>query len=159
MKKREYSLLENFLYEAIFQKDETNLLPKTIINNPALQVYIKDFGKMKDDYCLCAEVNKKIVGAVWVRNITGYGNIDNETPEFAISLYKDYRGQGIGTEMMKCMLELLRSKGYRKASLAVQKDNYAIRMYKQVGFKIIDENEEEYIMEFNFIRNYDDGKF
>ena len=32
------------------------------------------------------------------------------------------------------------------ASLAVQKQNYAVKMYKNVGFEIVDENEEEYIM-------------
>ena len=31
-------------------------------------------------------------------------------------------------------------------SLAVQKVNYAVKMYKRVGFEIVDENEEEYIM-------------
>ena len=59
MQKHEYTLLNDFLYEAIFQRDENHLAPRTIINNPALQVYIKDFGTMKDDYCLCAEVEKK----------------------------------------------------------------------------------------------------
>jgi len=146
MRPQEYPLLEEFLYEAIFQRAENNLLPKTIINDPALQVYTKDFGTMNDDYCLCAEVNKEIVGAVWVRIIVGFGNLDDKTPEFAISLYKNYRGHGIGTEMMRRMLELMKSKGYHRTSLAVQKDNYALRMYQRVGFQIVDENEEEYIM-------------
>ena len=44
------------------------------------------------------------------------------------------------------MMELLRQQGYQKASLAVQKANYAVRMYEAVGFQIVDENEEEYIM-------------
>ena len=123
MQPQEYPLLKEFLYEAIFQRDENNLLPKTIINDPALQVYIKDFGTMNDDYCLCAEVNKEIVGAVWVRIIAGFGNLDDKTSEFAISLYKNYRGHGIGTEMMRRMLELMKSKGYHRTSLAVQKDN------------------------------------
>ena len=35
-------------------------------------------------------------------------------------------------------------------SLAVQKMNYAVRMYKKVGFEIVDENEEEYIMVCKF---------
>ena len=35
---------------------------------------------------------------------------------------------------------------YKKTSLAVQKQNYAVRMYKNVGFEIVDENAEEYIM-------------
>ena len=36
--------------------------------------------------------------------------------------------------------------GYEQASLAVQKANYAVKMYKNVGFKTVDENTEEYIM-------------
>lgn len=30
--------------------------------------------------------------------------------------------------------------------LAVQKMNYVVLMYKKVGFEVIDENEEEYII-------------
>ena len=75
-----------------------------------------------------------------------YGHIDDHTPSLAISLYKPYRGQGIGTELMRRMLDLLRDKGWKQASLAVQKDNYAVRMYEKAGFKITDENDQEYIM-------------
>ena len=146
MKASEYPLLEEFLYEAIFQRDEMNLLPKSVIEKPELKVYIQNFGNEKDDYCFCAEVQGEIVGAVWVRNIRAYGSIDNETPEFAISLYKKFRGRGIGTQMMKKMIEHLKQRGYSRTSLAVQKDNYAIKMYLLVGFQIADENEEEYIM-------------
>ena len=71
---------------------------------------------------------------------------DDDMPSFAISLYKDYRGKGIGTKLMERMLELLRENGYKKASLAVQKANYAVKMYEKVGFKTIGENSEEYIM-------------
>ena len=48
--------------------------------------------------------------------------------------------------MMKQMLTELKIRGYQKTSLAVQKANYAVKMYKNVGFEIVDENEEEYIM-------------
>lgn len=47
---------------------------------------------------------------------------------------------------MKSMLAFLKEKGYRKTSLSVQKNNYAVKMYENVEFKIIDENKEEYIM-------------
>lgn len=75
-----------------------------------------------------------------------YGHVDNETPSFAISLLKEYRNYGIGTDLMKQMLMKLRMQGYNQASLAVQKMNYAVSMYKKVGFEIVDENDEEYIM-------------
>lgn len=148
MEKEEYKLLESFLYEAIFQRDEDELLSRDIINQEEMQVYIRDFGSLKDDYCLCALVDKKIVGAVWVRSVKGYGNIDDKTPEFAISLYKEYRNYGIGTALMIQMMDLLKKKGYRRASLAVQKDNYATKMYEKIGFTIYSENNEEYIMKW-----------
>lgn len=47
---------------------------------------------------------------------------------------------------MKRMLDLLKQKRYKQASLAVQKANYAVKMYKNVGFYTIAESEEEYIM-------------
>ncbi len=149
IKPSEIYLLKDFLYEAIFQRDEENPLPKDIINKPELRVFIEGFGK-PDDCCLVADIDGKVVGAVWTRilsgEVKGYGNVDEDTPEFAISLYKEYRNMGIGTALMRRMLELLKERGYKRASLAVQKDNYAVRMYKKVGFKIVKESEEEYLM-------------
>ena len=95
---------------------------------------------------MVADDNGRVVGAVWTRIMNDYGHVDDDTPSFAISLYREYRGKGIGTGLMERMLELLREKGYKKASLAVQKANYALKMYEKVGFKTIDENSEEYIM-------------
>ena len=142
----EDGLLQEFLYNAIFVPEGVPAPPKSIINQPELQVYIADFGKKKDDIGLVAEVDKRVVGAVWVRIMNDYGHIDNHTPSFAISLYKDYRGFGIGTNLMKKMLHILKDRGYKQASLAVQKTNYAVRMYQKTGFEIVGENEEEYIM-------------
>lgn len=143
---QEYSLLENFLYEAIFVPDGVPAPPKSIIKQPELQVYITDFGKEKDDIGLVAEVDTKVIGAAWVRIMNDYGHIDNDTPSLAISVYADYRGLGIGTALLKEMLCILKEKGYKQASLAVQKANYAVRMYKKTGFEVVDENAEEYIM-------------
>lgn len=93
-----------------------------------------------------AECSGKVVGAVWTRIMNDYGHVDDDMPSFAISLYKEYRGKGIGTQMMIQMLELLKKQGFRRASLAVQKANYAVNMYERVGFRTVDENEQEYIM-------------
>ena len=150
IKENEYGVLEDFLYEAIFIPNGVLPPPKEIINRPELQVYIADFGKRKGDMGLVAEADNKIVGAVWVRIMNDYGHIDNETPSFAISLYKEYRNYGIGTALMKEMLKALAQAGYKQASLAVQKENYAVKMYLNVGFTVFDENEEEYIMIYKF---------
>lgn len=149
MEVKEYPILRDFLYEAIFQRDENNLLPRDVVDQTELKVFIEDFGK-KDDCCLVAELDGNIVGAVWTRILggdnPGFGHIDDETPEFALSILKQYRGMGIGGALMDAMLKELKSRGYKRCSLAVQKDNYALRLYRAKGFATVRENEEEYIM-------------
>ena len=142
----ETELLKDFLYEAIFIPEGVEPPAREIIEQPELKIYYEDFGSGRADHCIVADNGGRVVGAVWTRIMNDYGHVDDETPSFAISLYKEYRGQGIGTRLMKEMLALLKDKGYERASLAVQKANYAVRMYEKVGFKTVDENAEEYIM-------------
>lgn len=146
IEKSEYYLLVDFLYEAIFVPDGVEAPAKSIINSPELQVYIECFGMLKDDKCLVAEVDGSIVGAIWSRIMIDYGHIDDTTPSLAISLYKAYRGLGIGKKLIKEMLILLNNNGYPCVSLAVQKANYAVKLYQDAGFKKIREVNEEYIM-------------
>lgn len=149
IKEEEYPILSDFLYEAIFIPEGMEKPPKSIIQRPELQVYTAGFGKA-DDWCLVAEVNEKIVGAVWARIMNDYGHIDDDTPSIAIALYEEYRHAGIGTALMRAMLRILKEKGYRQASLSVQKANNAVHMYRRTGFEVIDEKEEEYIMVCRF---------
>ena len=146
MKEQEYPLLNDFLYEAVFIPEGMEAPPRNIIASPELQIYVDRFGILKDDYALVAEIEGKIAGAVWVRIMNDYGHIDDKTPSLAISLYPEYRGQGIGTDMMKEMLSLLKAHGYECVSLSVQKTNYAAEMYRKIGFEVVKETEEEWIM-------------
>ena len=150
LKKIDLNILEMMLYEAIYQPFGSKLLPIDVIKTPEISVYIDDFLKKKDDYCLVVDFEGIIVGAAWVRilagEIKGYGNIDDKTPEFSISLLKEYRNQGIGTVLMKKMIEYLKKKGYKQTSLSVSKDNYAVRMYENLGFNIIAEKKHDYLM-------------
>lgn len=150
IEKQEIPQLQDFLYDAIFQRPHEERLPRSIILQPEIAVYITDFGERRGDECLVAEADGQLVGAVWTRILSGedrgFGNVDAETPEFALSVKVDYRKQGIARSLMDGMLALLRNQGYKKASLAVQKDNFALDLYRKVGFQIVDENSEEFIM-------------
>ena len=146
MQRAEYPLLEKFLYEAIFIPDGVEPPPKSIICRPELQVYISDFGKSQHDIALVADVNGEIVGAVWVRIMNDYGHIDDQTPSFAIAVCKEYRSKGIGTALMKEMLTILKEHGYKQTSLSVQKANFAAKMYRKLGFEVVGEDAEEYLM-------------
>lgn len=145
LKQNETKILDTFLYEAIFIPDGVQAPPKDIIAHPDLQIYISDFGK-QTDVCYVAEFDGKVVGAVWTRIINDYGHIDEETPSLSISLFKEYRNLGIGTQLMRQILSTLKEQRYKQVSLSVQKANYAVRMYKKLGFEVVRENEEDYVM-------------
>ena len=75
IRNNEIMLLAEFLYEAIFQRDTSNLASRTIIQDPSLWIYVDEFGSKPDDHCFVAEFDGKIVGAVWVRCIKAFGHI------------------------------------------------------------------------------------
>ena len=146
LKKDETPLLKDYLYLAIFVPPGIEPPPRAILEKPELRVYTDDFGNRPADHCLVAETDGHVTGAVWARIMDDYGHIDDETPSLAISVDRDHRGMGIGSGLLTEMLDLLRRLGYRRASLAVQKANPAVRLYKRLGFRAAMETSEEYIM-------------
>ena len=125
---------------------------RSIVKKPELQVYVEDFGSKPDDHALVAEAEGEIIGAVWVRDMPDYGHVADGVPSFAIALLPAYRGRGLGTALMQTMLAELRRRGYPRCSLAVQKRNRALHLYRRLGFTAVDENDEEFIMVHDFIK-------
>ena len=149
IKKAEIFYLDSFLYEAIFISEEQEKPDRDIINLPVLSRYIKDFGQ-KNDLCLVAEVNGKLIAAIWTRIFTdsekGFGYVDSKTPELSMSVLKDYRQQGIGTKLLKAMNDKLTKLEYDQVSLSVDKLNYALKMYKKFGFMIFESDEKSVVL-------------
>ena len=116
MKAEEAGILKDFLYEAIFIPEGVEPPERSIVELPELRMYYEDFGSGRADVCMVAEDGGRVVGAAWTRIMNDYGHVDDETPSFAISLYREYRGRGAGTRLMKGMIGLLRTKGFRRAS-------------------------------------------
>jgi len=141
----DYHLLEVFIYEAIFVPPGAKKLPKEIIFEPSVFMYIEAFGK-EGDCGVVAEQSGKIIGVAWTRIIPGYGHVDTRTPELAISILPKYRGKGVGQMLLAKLFKVLVREGYEQTSLAVQKENAAYRLYERVGYKVMRESEEEYLM-------------
>ena len=150
MERDEWPLLEDFLYEAIYVPEGfEGEVPRSVIqDDPKCRAAFEGFGALPDDRAVVAVVDDEIVGACWVRTTDEYGHIDDETPSLSISLYEPYRGRGVGGSMMGVLLGELRGAGYARASLSVQKENPALRLYERMGFRIIDDgcDETEWLM-------------
>ena len=71
-----------------------------------------------------------------------------ENPPIAI-WYAEYRGAGIGTAVMKTVIQRLKELGYdRVTGSVVYKWNApSLHMHQKLGFRIVSEDEKEYILE------------
>lgn len=151
MREADYVCLREFLYQAIFIPDGVEAPPRSIINEPEIFVYIKEFGTQPGDLGVVAEQSGQVIGAAWTRIIPAYGHIDSETPELSISIFPEFRGYGIGAKLMNKLFVVLRENGYTQTSLSVQKDNPAVRFYQRLGYKMAGERldhagHEDYLM-------------
>ena len=80
MKRQEYPLLEDFLWQAIDIPEGMDPPPRSILHTPALQVYLAGFGGNRSDQAFVAEIDRRVVGAAWARIMKDYGHIDAHTP-------------------------------------------------------------------------------
>jgi ribosomal protein S18 acetylase RimI-like enzyme len=153
LRKEELCLMPNLLYEAIYRPEGLAPYPRDIISLPSIAVYISDFGKYPTDHCLLAEVDGSIAGGVWTRLLAEqtktYVHAKADAPELAIAVFSEYRNQGVGLSLMNAMIKLLGEKGYRNVCLSVDKSNYAVGMYRKLGFKTVGTNEVDYVMELS----------
>jgi|UPI0004B9695E GNAT superfamily N-acetyltransferase len=56
------------------------------------------------------------------------------SPELGMAIQPEYRGQGIGSKLLRTMLEELKNNGVGAVSLSVDHRNPAIRLYSRFGF-------------------------
>ena len=149
IRESEHATLNDFLYAAVYVPKGSIKPSRQIIKLPEVQKYINDFGK-KHNYCLVAEFENKLVGAIWVRMFPadnpGFGFVNTETPELVFSVLKQYRNRGIGKKLLATMISNLATLGYQQVSVSVNHANYAVKMYQDYGFTITNTDGKSYIL-------------
>jgi ribosomal protein S18 acetylase RimI-like enzyme len=115
----------------------------TVRENPALDRYVKDWGK-SGDFGLVAIDNTYSLGATWLRLFSsdnrGFGYVDEGISELAIAVSPEHRGRGIGTKLLMQTIELASSL-YPAISLSVRANNPVINLYQRAGFVKVDGSE------------------
>ena len=149
---------EPFLFEMLFQSlfVEKGQEPFTreILKNPLIARYVKNWGRSRDLGFIAeaAETGEKI-GAAWCRlpnaEDTGFAYLNDETPELGIALLPKFRGKGIGTALMKRLLEVTRQ-NYPAICLSVSPNNPAMRLYERFGFETVDVRDNHPVMRLEF---------
>lgn len=66
-----------------------------------------------------------------------------------IGVRAEARGHGVGTALLRALIELARDKGYPGLSLSVEEDNPALRLYERFGFVRVARVENAWTMRLN----------
>ncbi len=127
------------LYHAIHVPEGQTPPPHSIVEEPKLAHYVRQWGKKPGDlgFVIVVNATSQPVGAAWLRLFSrpdpGYGFVDENTPELSIAMLPDYRGRGLGTLLLNALLQAAGQK-FRAISLSVSPDNPARRLYERSGF-------------------------
>ncbi|MGJ5627990.1 GNAT family N-acetyltransferase [Nostoc sp. CALU 1950] len=149
LKEEDEPFLWEMLYQALYLPEGQAPLPREVIYLPELARYVQDWGSDGDcGFMVIDFLTEKPVGAVWLRLLTrnnkGYGYVDDDTPELGIAVFPEYRGQGIGTQLLTHLLES--PCGQSSISLSVSIDNPAVSLYKRFGFEVVSRSDESLLM-------------
>lgn len=135
--------IEAMLYEAFFWSAEAERPALVEMRTrPEFRELLADWGR-PGDVALLAQTAGAASGAAWFRSWTdavhSYGFVDADTPELGLAVAGAFRGQGIGRQLLRALLESARALGYQRLSLSVAPANPARALYESEGFRKVAE--------------------
>jgi predicted acetyltransferase/GNAT superfamily N-acetyltransferase len=126
--------LWDMLYTSIHVRADAEAPPLSILDEPDIAHYLRDFGTRAGDDAEIATVDGRPVGAAFCRRMPaddpGYGFIAAHIPEVGMAVDARHRGHGVGTHLLGALLER-----HPTMSLSVDRDNVgAHALYRRLGF-------------------------
>lgn len=123
--------------------------PVALIEWSGHSYLLADWGR-PGDAAVIAEIGGRAVGAAWYRfwtdSLHSYGYIDAATPEIGVGVDPGCRRHGIGTALMTALFALAMERDVPALSLSVERDNPAVRLYRQLGFEHIGDVDNAWTM-------------
>lgn len=132
--------LRDMLYESLYVPEGQQPFDRNVIQEPFLAKYVEGWGKEGDLGFIAVNSKGDFVGSVTSRLFTednkGFGYVSDDIPELGMALKAEYRGRGIGAELLSALIHELKAQGLRGVSLSVDPANVAaVRLYERFGFK------------------------
>lgn len=129
--------LREMLFQSLFVPEGEEPFSREILRKPSIAGYIDGWGRTGDIGWI-AEVRNRPVGSATARffgrDNPGYGFIDESIPELGMAILPEYRGRGIGTRLLRALMQSLKDRGISAVSLSVDVRNPARRLYERFGF-------------------------
>jgi len=132
------TFLREMLYHSLYVPEGSAPFDLGVLRHPEIAKYVDGWGRPGDLGVIAKDSESDgNIGAAWMRlfsgSAKGYGFVADDIPELAMAVLPGYRGCGVGTALLKRLLEDARK--YEAVSLSVSIDNPARRLYERFGFE------------------------
>ena len=112
-----------------------------VLADPAVNHYVVGWPRAGDLGVVAVTRAGPVVGAAWLREFPpddpGYGYVAADVPELSIGVRPEYRGRGVGRQLLRALLAAARDEGVPRVSLSVERANRARRLYVAEGFQVV----------------------
>lgn len=134
--------LWEMLYQSLYVPKGRAPFERSVTNQPAIAKYVEGWGRQDDSGFVALTEDYQPVGAVWLRLLKneekGFGYVDDKTPELGVAVLPEYRGKGVGTNLLSRLIRAIED-SYECISLSVASANPAVRLYQRLGFRVVGE--------------------
>ena len=143
-------LLKILYYAALWNSNEKNPPFETVSSIPEIKKILSGWGKKGDTAIIAKLTKKQKIGAAWFRYWSSenhsFGFVDENTPEIGMAVIPEYRRRGVGRKLLEVLIARATEQNTTALSLSVAKNNPAVNLYKENGFKILKDRETDYLM-------------
>ena len=106
---------------------------------------------IRGDLGVVAEEGGRPIGVAWALYLptddSGYGFVDEATPEISLWVAVDFRGRGISRELLRSALVALAEAGAQRVALSCEAGNgRALALYRSEGFVAVLGREKDGVM-------------
>lgn len=139
------SFLWDMLYQSIYIPDGQAQPEREILDDTAIAKYLVHWGQDTDTALIAVDAHGTRLGAIWMRVWQGadhgWGYVDNATPEVGMAVRAEYRGQGLGGQLLRAIAAHAQQAGFSALSLSVDPQNeVALRLYQHHGYQFVFED-------------------
>lgn len=149
MRPQDSELLHTFLEHAISFPEDQEWTEET--KKEAIDRYLNNWGQMGDiGFIIELKASKEPIGAAWFRefssNSPGLAFVDEKVPEVSIMVLPEYRGAGLGYDLLRKLIDQASLEGYPALSLNVNKQDPELELYQKLDFEIVRESSNTQVL-------------
>ena len=144
-------LVKKTLYTALSWDPKDPIPPfEPVVDHPQIAIYHDGWMRPGDDGFVAETDVGALVGMAYCRQFVdgeeAYGFVDAATPELAIGVEPEFRGQGFGQRLIQALHEARKAAGTKRMSLSVGAGNPARRLYERLGYREVQRRGDGVVM-------------